>query len=76
MYVQSAARGRSIERQLYEGSGSAYAIILASIQRKGQIIVPGGSIVLQADHTPVLTEGDNVILYTQMHLSNANRIQI
>ncbi|MCI8422595.1 MAG: potassium channel protein [Lawsonibacter sp.] len=42
--------------------------IIVMVKRKGKMLIPNGDLVL--------LEGDKIILYTQMHLSQANSIQI
>jgi len=42
--------------------------IIIMIKRKDKAMIPNGNFILQ--------EGDKIIMYTQMHLSNANLIQV
>ena len=42
--------------------------IIVMVKRKGKVLIPNGNMVMQ--------EGDKVVMYTQMHLSHAQRIEI
>ena len=42
--------------------------IIVMVKRKGKVLIPNGDLVL--------LEGDKILLYTQIHLSNAEHIQI
>ena len=45
-----------------------HGMIVAVIQRKGKTLIPKGDLVMM--------EGDKVIMYTQMHVSHAQNIEI
>ena len=42
--------------------------IIVMVKRKGRVLIPNGDLVL--------LEGDKILLYTQIHLNNAEHIQI
>ena len=42
--------------------------IIVLVKRRGKAVIPNGNTVLR--------EGDNVFLYTQLHLPKANEIEI
>jgi len=42
--------------------------VIVLVQRKGKALIPNGNMVLR--------EGDNVFLYTQLHLDTVNEIDL
>ncbi|MBR2942700.1 MAG: hypothetical protein IKB82_04805 [Clostridia bacterium] len=54
--------------QMIRDLGISRQTLIIMVKRKNKVLIPNGNLVL--------LEGDKIVMYTQMHMSNAHNITI